>query len=324
MMKIDKSIKITIIGMVLLSVVTTVGYAVNVENKKAEVLQAFTEDMQLPFDKNNRNERITVQGNKLIKLGAPTYENWESAVMSITEDKYNQIVSKERINQLYDEGYGLQDINKALQLTLTTNGNFDAILKKIGKLTYEPEESADQNSIAKDKASDKNKKWAAIEAELGVDTQSEIKKLGLSEKEINQHKGKGLKSEEIMQIAVISKNADKSFDDIYNEYKKSGKKLEDMHKEYIEKKLKSNMPAPRKNPQSLEEAEQEIREQYHITDQEIQKCKEYGINRIYEIGYVKSLSEKHKQSVEKILALKKKNKEWNVVRKVLEGTNIEK
>ena len=241
---------------------------------------------------------------KIISENDETYEQWEARM----EGSSNKLSRKEELD-LYNQGYDFYDIAVAEDLASLCNKTPQELLKLKGKTTFTTENG---------KIEEHSKSWNDIAKQLKIKIQKPTEALGLTDSQINEMKNQGLSNEEIEQAAVLSFNYKKDIKDILTD-RKGGKSIKDLKKQYWKKWKEDSEKKSVSKEQAKENTEKLLKKQYGITDDDIKMCNDNGIKNIAEIAIAKNISKKNNVKLEKILKVKKNNKDWKSVDKEVGG-----
>lgn len=250
-----------------------------------------------------------VSREEILKLKADLGD-WNEVSKALYAKKHDKSLSEDKITELYNEGYNLQDISQAQNVAMLCDKTAEEILVMKGK-PAQASGSGDKYSN-----SSKTKSWDEIEKVLNVDNRSAEEQLGITKEKKEELQKEGLTEKQIIDAAVLAKNYSKDKDEVFNKIK-DGSTLEEIKKGYFEEKLKIKGAEPTKE-EVFKNIEDAIKKQYNITDAEINKYKESGFNAI-DISIAESLAKKYNKKVEDILSMKKNIKEWKDVYSLLGG-----
>ncbi|AEY65640.1 hypothetical protein [Clostridium sp. BNL1100] len=252
---------------------------VNKENEKAESLDSL---------------------NISSKLDSSNYEKWKESLKKINDRNKVTTLTKEKLNELYDSGYSLNDIEKAEKLSISSHKAIEDILN----LKYSHK---GKTLVQTDKS------WDDIESDLlGSTTKgNELKSINAEEETL---KNKKLSKEQVSQINILSLNYGKDTNLIISDME-SGKTYEELDKQYWEEHQAELKKVDTQKSQM--EIESNAREKNNISDEDIKLAKKYGMQNIIEIGYAKSLTQKFNSSLKHVLELKSKEKKWSAVENIL-------
>lgn len=248
------------------------------------------------------------QVSENIKKAAPNNAkeiNTQNAV-SLSEpktEKYSKSISRQRVVELYDQGYGLQDIEKAQELAASSGKSIEELLKEKGK----PYEKKSWESVMKKLNLNANKS-------LDINTINTIKKIGLTDEQITELKERGIGDLQIIQIALLCKNYNKDYTDVIESID-TGISIEDLNKNYIDEyknsfEYKKQMEEIKK----LKEKRQEniLKEKLQISEAELEeliKDKKKKNDMLTAID----LAEKYNSDFEHVLKLRKNSQDWQKV-----------
>ncbi len=233
------------------------------------------------------------------KLDSSNYDKWKESLKKIDKNKATTL-TKERLSELYDSGYSLNDIEKAEKLSNSSHKPIEDILK----LKY----SHKGNTLVPT-----DKSWDDIEIDLlGSTTKgNELKSLNA---EADAMKNKKLSKEQVSQINILSLNYGKDTNLIISDME-SGKTYDELDKQYWEEHQAELKKVDTQKSQV--EIESTAKEKNNISDDDIKLAKKYGMQNIIEIGYAKSLTQKFNSSLKHVLELKSKEKKWSAVENIL-------
>jgi hypothetical protein len=153
------------------------------------------------------------------------------------------------------------------------------------------------------------KSWSEITNELKINKESQLKKIGLKSSDLDMMKKNGLTEKQALQAGSIAFNFKKSVKDVIDKYK-SGKTLDSIEKQYRDEEAKNKIISSSNN------LNERIIKQYNITQDEIKKCRDAGINETVKIGYLKSVAKKYKVTFDEIITVYQD-------KKTLKGVNDE-
>lgn len=250
-----------------------------------------------------------VSREEILKLKADLGD-WSEISKTLYEKKHGKSFSEDKIIELYNEGYNLQDISHAQDIAMLCDKTAEEILVMKGK-PVQASGSGDKYSN-----SSKTKSWDEIEKILNVDNRNAEEQLGITKEKKEELRKEGLTEKQIIDGAVLAKNYNKDKDEVFKRIKDGGT-IEEIKKDYFEEKLKIKGAEPTKEEIS-KNMEDAIKKQYNITDAEIKKYKESGFDAI-DICIAESLAKKYNKKVGDILSMKKNIKEWKDVYSLLGG-----
>lgn len=255
---------------------------------------------QTNANKENNKAKSLASLKILSKLDSSNYEKWKESLKKINGKNKATTLTKEKLDELYDSGYSLNEIEKAEKLSISSHKTIDDILK----LKYSHK---GKTLVPTDKS------WEDIESDLlGSTTKgNELKSLNAKADIL---KNKKLSKEQISQIDILSLNYGKDTNLIFSDME-SGKTYEELDKQYWEEHQDELRKLDTQKSQM--EIESTAREKNNISDDDIKLAKKYGIQNIIEIGYAKSLTQKYDSSLKHILELKSKEKKWSAVENIL-------
>ena len=196
-------------------------------------------------------------------------------IKSSNEEKKVITLSKEKVLELYEKGYGIVDIEKANELSQ----KFEMSIEEILELKKEISDAimdryADNRVNASIINKDVNFLWNKVELELHT------------KKVLNQSK------------------------------------VSDKNTAAIEKNLRSQLIEADAKKDDI--SEEELKKIFHISDEEIELCKQNGINENTEIIFAKGLSMEKNIPLGSVLNIKKSSKDWETVKDKLEVENNER
>jgi hypothetical protein len=241
------------------------------------------------------------------EITSTTYDEWKKSLQNIKNKKNSKkdnVITKEKIDELYESGYSLSDIEMAEKLALTSEKSIDEILK----FKYEKKGSTLVNT---------DRSWEEIESILNTDKNNVKNMKRMSKKTADSLKNKKLSDKQIAEIEVLSLNYGKDYDQIVKDIE-SGKSYEQLDKQYWEEVNDKKIKEVKNKVMNQEELESHIKEKSKITEDEIKLAEKYGITFITEIGYAKNISQKYNVKLEEIFELKKEKNNWNDVIQELE------
>lgn len=285
----------TVILLIALSLISTVSvYAMLSSNAQSE-------EEKLDSSITQNDLPITFVNQK--KINATTYEEWKKSQNKMNIMKKDVSLTKEKISELYDNGYSLADIEKAEELSVLCGMDTEEILN----LKYYRKDNVLTTS---------DKSWEEIEADLCSDKNHAFNKLKIPKDKIKKLKNEHFSNNQIIEAGILALNYEKDYDKIIKDFK-SGKTYNQLDKEYWEERNSSSMNKTANKVSDQKELEDSIRNDKEISDEDIELSGKYGITQIIEIGYAKNLAEKYKTSLKNVLELKVKEKNWNDVISVL-------
>ena len=251
-------------------------------------------------NKENKKEESLALLNTSSKLDSSNYEKWKESLKKINDKNKATTLTKEKLSELYDSGYSLNDIEKAEKLSISSHKTIEDILK----LKY----SHKDNTLVPT-----SKSWNAIESDLlGSSTKSnELKSLNDKTATLKNEK---LSDERISQVNILSLNYGKDSSLIIKDME-SGKTYEELDKQYWEEHQAELKKVDTQKSQT--EIESTARKKNNISDDDIKLAKKYGVQNIIEIGYAKSLTQKYNSSLKHVLELKSKEMKWSAVENML-------
>ncbi len=280
-----------IIFIIVLSIVSTVSvYAILSSNSQSEGEKLDSSIIQNDLP-------ITFDSQK--KINATTYEEWKKSQNKMNIMKKDVSLTKEKISELYDSGYSLADIEKAEELSILCGMDVVEVLN----FKYYRKDNVLTTS---------DKSWEMIEDDLSSAKNHAFNKLKIPKDKIKKLKNEHFTNDQIIEVGILALNYAKDYDRILKDFK-SGKTYNQLDKEYWEERnndLKNKLANRVSDQKDLENG---IKNDYKISDEDIQLGGKYGINQIIEIGYAKNLAEKYKTSLKNVLELKIKEKNWNDV-----------
>ncbi|PYG89729.1 hypothetical protein LY28_00322 [Ruminiclostridium sufflavum DSM 19573] len=256
-------------------------------------------------DKSEKAKAEQITADKLnYKVKATTYEEWKEALESLKSKKSTNVITKEKIDELYESGYSLSDIDKAEKLAIASGKTIDEILG----LKYSMKGKTLVNT---------DKSWEEIEAELAVKNNNLLSNQRMSKSTSDTLKSKKFSDKQIVEIEVLSLNYGKDYDQIVKDIE-SGKNYDQLDKQYWEEQYNKKLNKVESQVINQEDLEKHIKENGKISQDEIQLAEKYGITHITVIGYAKNLSQKYNIRLEEIFKLKKEKTNWSDVISTLE------
>ncbi|MCX8132307.1 MAG: hypothetical protein N3I35_19710 [Clostridia bacterium] len=246
--------------------------------------------------------------NKIVKIEADTNEEWENELQ-----KAHKKLPREKELELYNQGYDFYDIDRAEQLSLFCDKTPEEILKMKGKTTFIDKINGDKRAVE-----EVSRPWNDVIKELDIKAKTPVEELKIPSEQVKEMKNQGLSEQEINEVAIMSFNYKKEYKEIFKNLKK-GKTIKELKKMYWEENINASKRKFIPYAQIESDTERILKKQYGITDQEIEKCRQYGIDNIVDIAFAKDLANKNKVKLDKVLNLKKDKKEWKAVKDVLGG-----
>lgn len=279
------------------------------ESKKEDILPVKNDEfdkavakMQEKKDEVTINSFIETYGiskEDLLKIKTEL-KSWEEVSKYLYNNKINDKLSKEQIVELYNNGYDLQDINRAEQIARSSNKNVKEILTVRG--------------IKDDTKNTNVKSWDEVANILNVDTSSHEEKIGLTDEKIEKLTKEGFTKKQIIDSIVLSKKYEKEDDEILKKVKE-GKGIEDIEKEYEDS---NNTSQKNEDKQLLIKFSGKPEDKEQVIDENTTKYIENGFS-LQDVELAKSLGKKYNKNLEDILTVKKAKNGWNNVISILEG-----
>lgn len=297
-----------IIGIICILSVTVFGISLtNINTQK-------TQNLERNKDKTTANKSIEINGINDFKIYTAdyqdiTYEQWKEGM-----EGNSKKLPREKVLELYNEGYDFYDIATAENLAGLCGKTPQELLELKGKNTYT---TVNGNLI------ENSNPWENIITQLNIKMQKPTEALGFTKKQIDEMKAQGLNDNDIEQVAVLSFNYKKEYKSILNDLKK-GKNIEELKKQYWENNREDSKKQDADPEVAKKNTEKVLRKKYNITDEDINKCRSYGINEIVEIAIAKYVSQENNVGIDKVLELKKSKMNWKTVKEELEANKNEK
>jgi|LSQX01.1.fsa_nt_gb hypothetical protein len=241
---------------------------------------------------------------EILKLKAElkTWEAVSQKLLSGIEEAKR--LPKEKVLELYNEGYGVRDIEKAEEIAIKSDKAPEEILELKGKTTDFNERMADEEDAKKKgnlyRGSKKNYKartWKEVTDVMGIDDAD------ADEASIEEEADMSRKGTEQMKKGKIEKS-------------ENTEKLEKTKESEKEEKTSKTVKASKK--ETLEEREQHYINQLDISNDTVNKCRKNGL-RDFDMVRVDALSKQYNVSPDKIIELKKTKKNWSEVDRELGG-----
>lgn len=279
------------------------------ESKKEEILPVKNDEFDQAVAKmQQKKEEVTINSfieaygiskEDLLKIKTEL-KSWEEVSKYLYNNKINDKLSKEQIVELYNNGYDLQDINRAEQIARSSNKNVKEILTVRG--------------IKDDTKNTNVKSWDEVANILNVDTSSHEEKIGLTDEKIEKLTKEGFTKKQIIDSIVLSKKYEKEDDEILKKVKE-GKGIEDIEKEYEDS---NNTSQKNEDKQLLIKFSGKPEDKEQVIDENTTKYIENGFS-LQDVELAKSLGKKYNKNLEDILTVKKAKNGWNNVISILEG-----
>ena len=256
----------------------------------------------------SQNENVIILDKEKIseylKSAGETYEQWQERT------EYTGVrLPREKELELYDQGYDFYDIQVAKELAGLCGKRPEDLLTLKGKTIFEVENG---NIV------DKSKPWDDVIKGLDIKFIKPTDAFGITHSQINEMKQQGLSDRNIQEAAILSFNYKKEYKSILKEIKK-GKTVKGLKKEYWEEKNNSLKEQKVSKVKAEENTEKILKRQYNITNDDIKKAKEYGIEKIVDIAMAKGISGDDKVKFEDVLKAKRDKGSWKDVNAQMGG-----
>lgn len=254
--------------------------------------------------------------------------NWEDVKIKLNADQYIKEIDKNKLSEdkirgLHQKGYIVGDILIAQRLSPLCGKSVEEILAVKGKSNKYAYSTVKDNEGQEKKVitTMEEKNWDSVLQEMGVNTETIEKKLGIPATKLNEIK-QSMTTVDIIDIALLSAMSDKGYSSALSEleqFKKSRSAQQEVQTKQRDE-MNGKITVEARPEQDTEAKIQEhLITTYKITNAEIQLCKQNGIGDIRDIAYSKSLSNKYNISIMRIVELKKNKGNWEEVVKELEG-----
>jgi len=342
-------LKIIVIMVLLLFAVTAVVYAVGNLSSTANQDSGLSDAQRVDKISQTYGE----EKDKIISLKSELGD-WDKVNLRVARDKNIKRLSEEEVVGLYDKGYGIFDIKKAEDVASLCGKTPEEILQYKGKTAEfivlkgneENGTSQDNDKQTKQKTEGEilqsidtvndythdtsmkiegtSKSWESVVNGIGIDTSSQAIKIGISEADINSMKSQGLTDNQIIDMAALADQYNKSYKEVWNDFKK-GKKLDDLKSQYGED-IKGNSTTE-DAPQSINDIrikekadfDKSVIEQCGITDDEISLCKQYRIDDVLQVAHAKDIAYRNRITLEQVLKMMKEKGSLQEVDRSLGG-----
>lgn len=249
--------------------------------------------------------------------------NWEDVVNVLEKEKAeSKKLSKDKVIELYDQGYGLQDIEQAEYLATLCDKPVEEILSIKGKTSDHTKSTFSKEQIQNQQGAEEKdpRSWDDVSKILNLDTRKVTDQSEMPDDVIKDLQNDGATDEEINQIALLSKNFGKDYEEIREQFKK-GKKYRELNEQYKNEQIRKNLKKDLSIDceQSIDNVIEEVaKNELKMTSDEIEKCKKNGL-RGRELLSAKTLSKKYKISIDLVLELKKSKGDWKRIENELGG-----
>lgn len=200
----------------------------------------------------------------------------EVKVVKMTKEPGKEL-PKERIIELYDKGYGLDDIEKGAEIAAVTGDAIDEILELKGRTAYRVEKTYDGYGNEIDVVLEELVSW----------------------KEAGEKSG--------MEIPVI---IDKT--------KLTSQEFENAKREYFHEISNRKDHEITRSPEIKSDIENELVKWLKITDEELEKCRKYGVDTPLDAAFAKGLAVKYNIPLDEVLEIKSEKAQWKEVDMKLE------
>lgn len=316
MKKNSKTIKIFYISILALLIFSSVAFAVSNPNSKEEAYAI--EDGQILSNLSDKYEKSAEEINRL----KDEYESWGKVTYQLIYEKYKELLTKERLDALREEGYSIFDISKATELAVICGRTSEEILETKGKdeedkYTLIREKDKDGNDI-ETVINNNDKLWDEVIQKLGINLEDTAIELGMTPDKVSYMKKNKMSQRQIFDAAMLAQNFDKDIEQISNEFL-NGRNRDELASKYAQENKKTQIPVsdeiinPNNSPESI------LKNAYQISDEEILYFKQKGINKLGDIGHAKHLAAKNKITVEQVVETWRKMKNWDEVSNELQG-----
>lgn len=269
--------------------------------------------------KSELSKQFGKKNDELDKLKAEK-GSWGKASYTLISEKYKQVLTDEKINTLYKQGYYLDDISTAGVLAAISGKTPEEILSIKGKDgRYTVVTTYDKEGNPKDEITDHNPElWEKAVATLGIDIKQTAKLLGVSPDRVQQMEADKMTKLQIFDTAMMMQGYDADSNEISSEFRK-GTPRQTIIKKYEERWSKNH---PQTLKPQLDEAtrkDEALKNLYKITGDEIKMFNQNGIEKINEMADAKSIAAKYKKTLDTVVALKKTKSTWKNVEATLRG-----
>lgn len=244
----------------------------------------------------------------------------------LLSDRKSEIKTDKLVYDMYDKGYSLQDIDSACEYAAASGLSPEKILQskeKDGR--YELVKTKNDKGEEVEKVLDNNiKLWDAAANKLKVDFGTYASMLGSNDKTFKSAGSDEMSGRQKFDMLLVSHRYNVTYNDVYKEIK-VGKKLPEIERTYLSKLNKESSKMLMQSQSKSAEAEVKpttddiLISTYKITEDEIKKFEENGIQNVSEMAEAKHLAAKYKISIDKVIEAKKAEKEWEEVDKKLGG-----
>lgn len=257
-------------------------------------------------------------GNELNKM-KDDLGSWGKVTHRLIIDKYNQLLSKERIDELYNQGYSLDDISTAAEYAAASGLTPEKILSAKGTgERYTVKKLKDDHDNVKDIITDNNDRlWDKAIDKLGINLNIISKRLGLTDGNITEMGKKGLNQRQIFDVAILSQGFDKEPDVISSEIEK-GKSRKVLDQKYAKEWADNHPQTPAPLIDENIKREDAIKRAYNITEDDISLFKQNGIDKLADMAEAKHLAGKYKTTIQRVINSYKAYKDWDAVSNGLE------
>lgn len=239
-------------------------------------------------------------------------KNWTDVAARLIEERNrSKQLPKDKVLELYEQGYSVEDIEKAELFAAQCDKSPEEVLKIKGRTLDFVMRDVDEN------AKKNTKTWDEVAAVLGIDNREWYEKLGISKNDVERMKKKGYSEKQIADIVALASKYNKNYKETFEQVEK-GKSIEKLEEVY--KKERENNKNIVEGPDS-EEREAGYIKQLGITQEVVDKCKKNGL-RDLDMAEVSYLSNQYKVSADLIIEKYKKTGNWQaVIDELNAGTN---
>lgn len=256
-------------------------------------------------------------------------------------------LTDERIMELYKEGYALDDIAKAKELSKYCSKSPEEILKIKGVREYnitrtnspaaeitkkqlieykENKTTAERIEPYDIKIDDASKAWDSVISELGIDKkkleeEQSIKRMedfGVPHDRISELTNLGLSEKQMVDITMMAKEYQKDFDEVLGEVKKD-RKTEELVQQYRGGDSGKNKALGIDEKALESKYKSMLSKKFNVTEEDIKKCNEKGITKIQDIAYAKKISAQSGLQLEQVIEKKSGKRNWMDVEKEAGG-----
>ncbi len=283
------------------------------------------------------------------------YKDLRNELTKVAKQMAKPKISKENRSEFYRNGYSELDINTAEYLSnycdktpeqlleiKGKSGDYTvkrrdgktlsqaiqeekALIEQVsgaGESTTSSEEMLNSIKAVEDKSRNTDlfieqsgKLWDDVIKELKIQIEDPMQELGITDEKANELKEAGMSKDRIIQLGILAKNYSKSFDMVAEEFK-SGKSFSQVDEKYWNEKQKNDAANTAMN---ITVDEKQVIAMYGVSQDEIDKCKKYGITGIYGVVLAKKVAEEFSMTIDKALDEYQRTKSWDAVRSELGG-----